>query len=109
MTRWRRVRRNEASSAVCSHCHLRLTAPDGKQCQHCLDVQRHGYRMKQERKTSPEGLAGALKDLRRLGHQYGKQRPRPASVELTPAEVDLLAKYGRWPYSAGTLAAAPWT
>ena len=34
--------------------------------------------MQQERKQSPEGLAGAFKDLRRVGRQYMRQRPRPA-------------------------------
>jgi hypothetical protein len=78
MTRWRRVRRNEASSAVCSHCHLRAATPDRRQCHHCLDVAHHGRQMQQERKQSPEGLAGAFKDLRRVGRQYMRQRPRPA-------------------------------
>jgi|GEM_PF-3518940 hypothetical protein len=49
--------------------------------------------MQQERKQSPEGLAGALKVLRRVGRQYAKQRPRRVTMELTRGEIDLLARY----------------
>jgi hypothetical protein len=51
--------------------------------------------MQQERKQSPEGLAGALKDLRRVGRQYAKKRHRKVVVEMTPGEVMLLEKYAR--------------
>jgi hypothetical protein len=51
--------------------------------------------MRQERKHSPEGLAGALNDLRRAGLQYVKNRPRKVVVEMTPREVEMLERYGR--------------
>ena len=78
MTWWRQVRRNEASSAVCSRRHLRAATPDRRQRQHCLDVAHHGRQMQQERKQSPEGLAALLKNVRRAGRQYVKNRPRKA-------------------------------
>ena len=73
----------------------RQVPPDRRECQHCLDVARHGRQMQQECKQSPEGFAGALKDLHRLGRQYAKQRPRRVIVEMTPGEVGLLVKYAR--------------
>ena len=95
MTWWRQVRRNEASSAVCSRRHLRAATPDRRQRQHCLDVAHHGRQMQQERKQSPEGLAALLKNVRRAGRQYVKNRHRKVVVEMTPGEVMLLEKYAR--------------
>ena len=74
----------------CSHCGLRPAAPDRKQCLHCLEIARAGYRKAQECKHSAEGLPLELKDVRRAGRQYVKNRPRKVVVEMTVGEVMLL-------------------
>jgi hypothetical protein len=45
--------------------------------------------------TQQKDAPGCFKVVRRAGRHYIKQRRRKITVELTPAEIDLLVKYAR--------------